>query len=94
MDPEDAEEAEAELNEIYEQRKNYMPVIKSPEPSPPPVKYGITCSVTSELYEKPLEELYKDGDEIEAPEYQAQPVRSLINSYEQGLFAKRFCCSR
>ena len=61
-----------------------MTMIKSPDPSPPPVKYGITCSIKSEVYEKPLEELYHDGEDKEAPEYQAQPVRSLINSYEQG----------
>ena len=83
------EAVENEITSIYTSQLNYLELIRNQTPSPPVVEYQARCGqVETNLYEEPVKELLPiESDSKEpTPEYQTVPVKTLINSYEQGKF--------
>lgn len=78
------EEAENEMSQIYKSQQNYLELIRCD--SPPIIEYQVRCGeVETNVYDEPIKELIIESDSKEAtPEYQAVPVKTLINSFEQG----------
>jgi hypothetical protein len=75
------------MSEIYDGQKSYMELIRDFTPTPPVVEYEVKCGeVETNVYEEPIKELIvEEGRSREAtPEYQTVPVKSLINTFEQG----------
>jgi hypothetical protein len=60
--------------------------IRECEPTPPVVEYEVKIGeVETNVYEEPIKELIIESDSREStPEYQTVPVKSLINTFEQG----------
>ena len=58
------------------------------QPTPPIVEYEVKIGeVATNVYEEPIKELIIESDSREStPEYQTVPVKSLINTFEQGKF--------
>lgn len=78
--------AENEMTEIYTSQQNYLELIRHDTPTPPLEVYQLVCGeVETNVYEEPIKELIIESDSKEStPEYQAVPVKALINAYEQG----------
>lgn len=82
------EAVENEITSIYTSQQNYLELIRNQTPSPPVIEYQARCGeVETNIYDEPLKELIVASDSKEStPEYQTVPVKTLINSYEQGKF--------
>lgn len=88
----DDEAAEREITWIYPSQQNYLELIRNQTPSPPIVEYQGRCGeVETNIYDEPVKELIIDTESKEqTPEYQTVPVKTLINSFEQGKFSFHF----
>lgn len=82
----DEEAVESEMSEIYKSQQNYLELIRNSTPTPPIVEYQVRCGeVETNVYDEPIKELIIESESKETtPEYQAVPVKTLINSFEQG----------
>lgn len=80
--------AENEMLQIYDNTQSYMELIKNRSPTPPiPLYFTKTSEVETNVYDEPLRELLIEQESREStPEYKAVPVKSLINTFEQGKF--------
>ena len=55
---------------------------------PPPIEYQLSCGfVETSVYQEPIKELMAPQSKESTPEYTPVPIKSLINSFEQGKFA-------
>jgi hypothetical protein len=75
------------MSQIYESTQAYLELIRDRTPTPPPIEYNVKISeVETNVYEEPVKELIIEDEESRetTPEYQAVPVKSLINTFEQG----------
>lgn len=82
------------MSEIYDSKQLYLELIRECEqPTPPVVEYEVKIGdVVANVYEEPIKELIIESDSREStPEYQTVPVKSLINTFEQG---KSLCMSK
>jgi hypothetical protein len=89
----DEEAAESEISQIYTSQQAYLELIRHESPSPPLIEYAGRCGEVEETtYGSPIKELIIEEEiEEETPEYQAVPVKDLINTFEQGKL-NAFCC--
>lgn len=74
------------MSQIYKSQQNYLELIRQDTPTPPLIEYQSRCGeVETNIYEEPIKELIIEPDTKEpTPEYQAVPVKALINTFEQG----------
>lgn len=81
---------EIELSQIYTSQQNYLELIR--HDSPPLIEYQVRCGeVETNVFEEPIKELIIESESKEStPEYQAVPVKMLINTFEQGKSCYRF----
>lgn len=86
------EAVEKEITSIYTSQQNYLELIRNQTPSPPIVEYQARCGqVETNVYDEPVKELIVEPETKEStPEYQTVPVKTLINSFEQGKFSFHF----
>ena len=86
VDNADEEVTENEMTDIYTSQQNYLELIRNFTPTPPLVEYQGRCGeVETNVYEEPIKELIIESDSKEpTPDYQAVPVKDLINTFEQG----------
>lgn len=78
-----------EISEINESTLKYLELIKgqTPPPMPPPIEYQLSCGfVETSVYQEPIKELMAPQSKESTPEYTPVPIKSLINSFEQGKF--------
>lgn len=77
---------ETEMSQIYESTQAYLELIRDNTPTPPVIEYEVKCGeVETNVYEEPVKELIVESESREStPEYQTVPVKSLINTFEQG----------
>lgn len=78
--------------QIYDSTQSYMELIKNRSPTPPiPLYFTKTSEVETNVYDEPVKELLVEEESREStPEYKAVPVKSLINTFEQGKFVIAF----
>jgi hypothetical protein len=81
----DEEAVESEMSEIYKSQQNYLELIRRDTPTPPIVEYQSRCGeVETNVYDEPVKELIIESESKETtPDYQAVPVKTLINTFEQ-----------
>ena len=73
-----------EISEINASTFKYLELIKGQTP-PPPIEYQLSCGfVETSVYQEPIKELMAPESKESTPEYTPVPIKSLINSFEQG----------
>lgn len=82
----DEQAAESEVMGIYESQQNYLELIRNHTPTPPLLEFQSWCGeVETNIYDEPIKELIIVPESKEStPEYETVPVKTLINTYEQG----------
>lgn len=86
------EAAESEMSDIYTSQLSYLELIRDRTPTPPLLEYQVRSGqVETKVYDEPIQELIVEPEDKEpTPEYQAVPVKSLINNFEQGKSLESF----
>jgi hypothetical protein len=81
------------MSDIYASQLSYLELIKDRTPTPPLLEYQVRSGqAETKVYEEPIQELIieSDTEKEPTPEYQAVPVKSLINNFEQGKSLESF----